>query len=190
MKSILWFELGEKEFHWETSVRYPGKEESQTYNIEHDDNGNILINSNVEETRSLPINRFVLPEPLLTQAALDFLKTEYHSVVIDVFSGAGQLVPVRLQNIDPHQAKATSEKTAFVVRINYLHRGDSYEDLLFDKSLNLLGKYEQLSRRRIRIWDAVAPNELEEIFQIDFDEMMDETTLNTCSRTDTIQRLL
>lgn len=190
MESTLCFEPDEKEFHWETSVRYPGNKESQTYKIEHDDNGHILITSNVEGTQSLWINRLVLPEPLLTQAAVNFLKTEYRSVVIDVFSGSGQLVPVRLENISPLQAKAKSESTAFVVRLNYLHHEDSYEDLLLDESLNLLGKYEQLSRRRIRIWDAVTPNELEQFFQVDFDEMMDEASLNACSRTDKIQGLL
>jgi hypothetical protein len=92
-------------------------------------------------------------------------------------------VPVRLEKIDPQQAQAKSNEVESAIRIIYLHRQDSFEDLLFDNSMALLGKFEQSSRRRIRIWDAVSPKELQERFNINLQDFTEEIASNATIRT-------
>ncbi|MBC8378956.1 MAG: hypothetical protein H8E62_07265, partial [Planctomycetes bacterium] len=68
----------------------------------------------------------------------------------------------------PAKAKAKAEAAEAVVRMDFLYHPDSYEELLFDGSQNLLGKFEQQPGRRGRIWDAVSTEALQQIFQEDF----------------------
>ena len=82
-------------------------------------------------------------------------------------------VPVRLSRVVPEQSLAKAEGVVSVVRLDYLHRDDSFEDVFLDADSNIIGKYEQTSARRIRIWDSVTAEKLEEAFKINLSESMD-----------------
>lgn len=190
LKSSIWLNRKNHDYRWETDIGLPMDKEIHAYQIKRDKAGTLSIDCSIEGARTLTAVQFFLPEPLLSEAAFAFAGSRYDAIVIDVISSRGQMVAVRLSKIDPQQSRAKAENVASVVRIDYLHRWDSLEDLLFDKELNILGKYEQSSARRIRIWDTVAPHELQELFKIDLQEMTDETVLNTAARTDETQMTL
>jgi hypothetical protein len=95
-----------------------------------------------------------------------------------VLNAKGQLVPVYLTKMPPAKSKAKSDAVESVVRMDFLYHPDSYEELLFDRSQNILGKFEQQPRSRPRIWDAVSVGALQQIFQEDFQVSGDEVVYN------------
>lgn len=169
-ESELWFDPIEKDYRWETDLSNPRMEGTVVYEIVPDESGTLLVTCNAKEIKTFSPDRFFLPEPLLTELAKVFLQSNHSSVIVDVLAARGQLVPVHLTKLPPEKAKAKSEAVESVVRINFLCHPDSYEELLFDRSQNLLGKFEQQPGRRPRLWDAVSTESLQQIFKEDFDE--------------------
>ncbi len=168
LESELWFDPLEKNYRWKTDLSNPRMEGVLVYEIAPDESGALLIKHNAKEMKTFPANQFFLPEPLLTELAYAFLQSEYSSVIVDVLAARGQLTPVHLTKLSPEKAKAKSEAIESVVRMDFLYHPDSYEELLFDYSQNLLGKFEQQPGRRGRIWEAVSTEALQQIFQKDF----------------------
>lgn len=169
MESELWFDYLDKNYRWKTDSSNPRFKGTLAYEIVRDENGLLLVRRNAKEVKTFPANgQFFLPEPLLTELANVFLERQYSGVVIDVLAARGQLVPVRLTKLPPAKAKAKSKGVESVVRVDFLYHPDSYEELLFDTSQNLLGKFEQQPGRRPRIWDAVSTKVLQQVFQDDF----------------------
>jgi hypothetical protein len=167
-ESELWFDPLEKNYRWKTDLSNPRMEVSLVYEIAPDENWALSIKHNAKEIKTFPADQFFLPEPLLTELAYAFLQSEYSGVIVDVLAARGQLTPVRLTKLPPEEAKAKSEAVESVVRIDFLYHPDSYEELLFDRSQNLLGKFEQQPSRRPRIGDAVSTEALQQIFHEDF----------------------
>ena len=168
LESELWFDPIEKEYRWKTDLSNPRVGGALVYEIAADEGGTLLVTRNTEEIKTFPAGQFFLPEPLLNELAYAFLQSDYSGVIVDVLAARGQLVPVHLTKLPPEKAKAKSEAVDAVVRINFLYHPDSYEELLFDRSQNLLGKFEQQPGRRPRIWDTVSTDALQQIFQEDF----------------------
>ena len=169
LKSEIWLDPLEKEYRWKTDLSNPRAEGTVVYEIVPDESGSFLVTCNAKEVKTFPAGQFFLPEPLLTELARAFLQSEYDGAIVDVLAARGQLVPVHLTKLSPDKAKAKSEAVASVIRLDFLYHPDSYEELLFDASQNLLGKFEQQPGRRGRIWDAVSTESLRQIFQNDFD---------------------
>lgn len=167
LDSLLWFNPLEKKYRWKTDLVYAGIKGPQVYEIETDEKGGLLVTSDVKGTMTFSADQVFLPEPLLPELARWFLRSDNNEVIVDVLGFKGQCVPVSLKKISPERVKAKFKNTDAVVRIVYLHTGNSYEELFFDKSRNLVGKLEQQPGRRVRIWDAVLLEELERIFQMD-----------------------
>ena len=157
-----------KNYHWKTDFRDFRTQGDQVYEIAPDENGVLGVTHNAKEVKTFPAGQFFLPEPLLVQLAHVFLQSDRSGVIVDVLNAKGQLVPVHLTKIQPAKAKAKSETAESVVRMDFLYHPDSYEELLFGRSQNLLGKFEQQPRSRPRIWDAVSVEALQQIFQEDF----------------------
>ena len=168
LESELWFDPLEKNYRWKTDLSNPRMEGVLVYEIAPDESGALLIKHNAKEIKTFPADQFFLPEPLLSELAYAFLQSEYSSVIVDVLAARGQLTPVHLTKLSPEKAKAKSEAIESVVRMDFLYHPDSYEELLFDRSQNLLGKFEQQPGRRGRIWEAVSTEALQQIFQKDF----------------------
>ncbi|MDH4201950.1 MAG: hypothetical protein OEV87_03570 [Phycisphaerae bacterium] len=166
LDSSLWFHPSTTDYRWKTELRFPGTKEAQVYEIEADPDGVITETSNVREPRTFAGGSFFLPEPLLPELARCFLQNDSSAVVVDVLGFQGQLVPVLLEKISPEEAKAKSGDTDSVVRMVYLHTRGSFEELLFDRSQNLQGRFEQLPRQSGRIWEAVSMDDLRQMFQM------------------------
>ena len=141
---------------------------SMVYEIAPGQNQSLLVTCNAKEVKTFPAGQFFLPQPLLIELAQVFLESQYDGVIVDVLTAKGQLVPVRLTKVTPAEANAKSEAVESVVRMDFIYLPDSYEELLFDRSQNLLGKFRQQPGRRGRIWEAVSPEALQQIFQEDF----------------------
>lgn len=167
LNSLLWFNPSKKDYRWKTDLIYPGRREPQVYEIQTDESGMLLVKRDIKDTKTFPSDPFFLPEPLLPELARWFLQSDSNEVIVDVVGFQGQLVSVNLEKISPEKVKAKFKNTDAAVRIVYLHARNSYEELYFDKSRNLLGKLEQQPRRGGHIWGAVPMEELQQIFQMD-----------------------
>ena len=167
LDSSLWFDPLGKKYRWKSDLIYPGLKEPQIYEIKTDKSGSLFIKRDVKETKVFPAGRFFLPEPLLPGFARWFLQSDSREVIVDVLGFQGQLVPVALKKISPNQAKVKFKNTDAAVRIQYLHTRDSYDELSFDASRNLLGKFEQQPGHRGHIWLAVATEDIRQLFQMD-----------------------
>ena len=178
LESELWFDPFEKDYRWKTDLSTPRMSGAVVYEIAPDESGVLLVTCNAKEIKGFPANQFFLPEPLLVELAHAFLQSDYDGVIVDVLAARGQLVPVHLTKLPPEKAKAKSETVESVVRMDFLYHPDSYEELLFDASQNLLGKFEQQPGRRPRIWDAVSTEALQQIFQEDFQALADTVACN------------
>ena len=168
LKSELWFDPLEKDYRWKTDLSNPQAEGALVYEIAPDESRSLLVTRNAKEVKTFPADQFFLPQPLLIELAQVFLESDCNSVIVDVLTAKGQLVPVRLTKVPPAEANAKSEAVESVVRMDFIYLPDSYEELLFDRSQNLLGKFKQQPGRRGRIWEAVSPEALQQIFQEDF----------------------
>jgi hypothetical protein len=168
LKSELWFDPLEKDYRWKTDLSNPRTEGDLAYEIAPDESGGVLVTRNTKEVKTFPAGQFFLPEPLLVRLAQVFLESQYNSVIVDVLNARGQLLPVRLRKVPPAEANAKAEAVESVVRMDFIYLPDSYEELLFDRSQNLLGKFEQQLGRGGRIWDVVSVEALQQIFQKDF----------------------
>ena len=165
LESSLWFNAPEEDYRWQTNVNYPGMRTPQVFETDRDKSGSFFVKSNVKATKTFPANQFFLPEPLLPELARTLLKSESDGVIVDILGFTGQLVPVYLEKV-PAKTTRFSDADA-VVRVVYLSIQGAYEELFFDKSQHLLGKYEQIAHQRGRIWEAVSIEELQQIFQVD-----------------------
>ena len=177
-KSQLRLNPRDENYHWKTDVRNFRTQATQLYEINPDENGVLGVTHNAKEVKTFPAGQFFLPEPLLVQLAHVFLQSDSSGVIVDVLNAKGQLVPVHLTKISPAKAKAKAEMAESVVRMDFLYHPDSYEELLFDGSQNILGKFEQQPGHRPRIWDAVSPEALQQIFQEEFQTSGDEVAWN------------
>ena len=179
LESDLWYHLADKTYRWETQVESFDGRNRHSYKVERGDDGRLTVADHKKSLASLEQVHFFLPEPLLLRALLAFADGSLDKVVFDVVSPSGQMVPVRLEKMDPSQSKIRFKKAVSMIRVNYLHRDDSYEDLQFDISGNLLGKFEQASRRRLRLWEAVDPDALQDQLNLNSQELPQEIVLQT-----------
>jgi hypothetical protein len=178
LESALWFYPLKGNYHWQTNLSYVGMKKPQVYQIETDDNGMLSVKCNVKATKTFPAGQFFVPEPLLPELAVRFLQSKNDGVIVDVLGATGPLVPVYLEKISSEKAKKKFEKTDTVVRMVYLYTQNSYEELYFDKSRHLLGKFEQQPRRAGRMWERTSTEELEQLFQTDFQVSDNMTACN------------
>ena len=79
--------------------------------------------------------------PLLARAMLDCPQSE---AVIDIIAPAGQVVPTLISKKTAEQAAEPIDRTQYVVKVNFLHHPDNYEEYYFDDQQVLLGRLEML----------------------------------------------
>lgn len=187
-RSTLSFDLLEREHHWKTDLVTSRVAAPISYQIESDESGALQVKYNAKEVKTIPPNHSFVPEPLLTELASVFLDSQHSRIIIDVLSVKGWLMPVRLTKLSPDkaQAKSESETVDAVVRIDFLGLLNSYEELLFDRSQDLLGKFVQHPNHMGQIWDAVPLETLQEIFQENFQPPKEELSVINISDTKNI----
>ena len=81
---------------WNTKLSNPRIKGTLAYEIQMDGNTVFTVMRNGKRIKTFPANQFFLPEPLLMEFSYAFLKCDYESVIIDVLSATGQLIPVQL----------------------------------------------------------------------------------------------
>ena len=174
VESQLWFNPAEKDYRWKTVLRHPRTTGELIYEITPNSARQLTVSQNTKVTKTFPQGAFFLPEPLLPALATVFLQGEPDSVVIDALSADGRVLTVRLSKIPPDRAAAKSEALTAVVRRDYLYHRNTYEELFFDASENILGKFEQQPNRRPKIWKATSIKVLQQLFQDSFPGFDDE----------------
>ncbi|MCI0499707.1 MAG: hypothetical protein L0Y36_08525 [Planctomycetales bacterium] len=158
-----------KDYLWKTASRPSQSPAPMTCDIKSDGKGTLRVESNVGPPRILDVPLFILPEPLLSDYARLLLASNYAGVVVDVLEDAGEAFPVRLEKILPDQVRhAKLDNAASVVRLDFLHKAGSYEELFFNQTGELIGKYEKQPFKPGQFWEAVSPEQLRDIFQNSF----------------------
>ncbi|MBP8604847.1 MAG: hypothetical protein KBI46_03250 [Phycisphaerae bacterium] len=173
-ESSLWLNPSEKNYLWKTILKYPGMTAPKTYDIRADGAGKLQVECNIEKPKISAASFFILPEILLPEYAAVLLDSTYNDVMVDVLAPTGQVVPVHVEKIQKEQATAKSQNAAFVVRLDFLHHPNSFEELFFDPEGRLIGKFEQQPRQRGRIWIAATLQQIESIFGEDFPMPQDQ----------------
>lgn len=167
----------EKTFLWKSTVQQIGLGQPRNYTITKESDGALKVDVDFDsdQNRQYQSNCLLVPELLLPQAAKLFLEnvddsTEQtdRTVVVDVLSAQGFVVPTILEKVDPANALAKSEDIASVVKVDFLNHPQSFEELYFDADGQLIGRLEQQPLKRLRLWERTTPNELQRLFQDNF----------------------
>jgi hypothetical protein len=173
-ESMLLFNPVEANYRWRSDIFRGGRTKPELYDVVFDRNDGLSVSHNQKETLKFSPGHLILPEALMGEYSVAFLESEFDTVLVDVISSTGQLVPVSLEKISPDQAAVRAKEAVSIIRLNYLHRAEFFEELLFDASKALLGRFEQQPDRQGRIWDSVSPEQLQDIFQMDLKFSSDE----------------
>lgn len=164
IQSNMWFKRWPEEMIWKTKVSAVGIQGTQTYDVQTDADGTLRVKSNVKQSEQMFHTHFLLPEVLLEDFARTISETS-DQICIDILTYDGRIVPAYLQVIPLDEAHAKSKDAAVVVRVDYQVANDYFEELIFDDSGRLLGKYTRTPNGKIRLWDATTLQKVKEIFK-------------------------
>lgn len=176
MESTLWFNGDEQNFLWQTSIQNAGIAQPRTFKITKQQDSMVKLERNFDKDKEFKSDCHLLPELMLVDFAKYFIASEMESVTVDVISPVGMVVPVRISRLIPEEAHAASGQIGSSIKIDFLHSPNSWEELYFDASGQLLGRYEQQPRRRARLWERTTPAQLKELFG-DVFKTQEETTV-------------
>lgn len=168
IESSLWVDGSEKTFVWKSSIQRIGMGRPRTYTIRKEPDDVLTVELDFDKDRQFPSNCLLLPELLLTEAAKLFLDRPEEKLVIDTLAVAGFVVPTVFEKVDPANALARSESIARVVKVDFLNHPQSFEELYFNSDGQLIGRLEQQSLKRIRLWELTTLTELQRIFHETF----------------------
>jgi hypothetical protein len=101
-----------------------------------------------------------IPEILLPVAAWAMSQSDPTEAVVDVIASAGWIVPAVLSTRSAQAALEKIEKTDVVVRVDFLHDANNFEEYYFDAQRNLIGKYEQIPGQAPRLWKPASREEI------------------------------
>lgn len=165
VRSVLWFDGGQRNFTWKTTIHQAGMGPPQSYRLDQEADGTIKITTNSEAKATFDCDALVLPEVLVPEFATLFLEGQpNNAVVVDVIASTGFVVPTVMEQIDVQKAKAHSEQVVYVVKIDFLNNKNSFEELYFDKDKRFIGRYEQQPLHK-QIWELTTPAALKQIFK-------------------------
>ena len=160
-------------FTWTTSFQRIGMNKAQNYTISNGPNGIIQVHSDFEEDRQFATDSLFVPELLLTEYIAPLLGHETESFIVDVLLFNGFMVPARVSQIDISEALAHSDEIAYVIRINFMNRQESIDELYYDADKQLIGQFEKQPLRQ-RLWDLTTPSNLEKLFKDLFKPIEDD----------------
>ena len=173
VESTFWFDSDQKRFTWKTTINQTGMGRARDFTLIQESNGTVNINTNFEKDKQFASDSLLLPEVLLPECAALFLERQQNSLIVDVLAPMGFVVPTVMEKIDIQSALARSEQIAFVVKIEFLNNPNSFEELYFDKDRRLIGRFERQPLRK-RLWELTTPDNLEQIFQDNFQPVNNE----------------
>jgi hypothetical protein len=101
-----------------------------------------------------------VPEILLPAVAWAMSQSDQTEAIVDVIASAGWIVPAVLSTRSTQAALEKIDKTEIVVRIDFLHDNNNFEEYYFDSQQNLIGKYEQMPGQAPRLWKPASREEI------------------------------
>ncbi len=180
LDSTLMINNEDKTFLWKSSIQGIGMGQPRSYTITKDADGMLDVKTDfdADQNRQYRASCLLVPELLLPQAAKLVLDHSLETVIVDVMSARGFVVPTVLSKSDPATALARSEDIAAVVKVDFLNHPKSFEELYFDKDGRLIARLEQQPLKRPRLWEMTTLNQLQQIFKESFQ-----------SKTETVARI-
>jgi hypothetical protein len=94
-----------------------------------------------------------VPEILLPFYVWHFAQSSYERALSDLISAAGLIVPTELTRLDAASSRIKSESVKYVIKADFLHDPQNFEEYYFDAEGNLLGKYENYADLQNRLWE-------------------------------------
>lgn len=164
IESDLWLTDADGTMSWTTQTWTPRSRQPNIAELRADATGRLTVQTGDQRQRTIYRTPMMLPEIFLPECAAELLKIDDGEIVIDVVTGSGMVVPTRLAKIAPDQSPIRSEKTVFIVRAEYLHTNNAFDDFVFDSAGVMLARFEQEPRRLGLLWDIVSPEQLQQIF--------------------------
>lgn len=140
------------EFVWMT-IRQIRRRPAQTL-LKRLPDGSVQVEDSYQRKDVFWPAKDTLPEilmPLLARAMLDCPQSE---AVIDIIAPAGQVVPTLISKKTAEQAVESVDRTQYVVKVDFLHHPDNYEEYYFDAQQILLGRLEMFPGQSRRLWKA------------------------------------
>lgn len=101
-----------------------------------------------------------VPEILLPALARAMTRPDQPDVIVDVIASAGWIVPAILSQETAGAASETMEQTQVVIRVNFLHDAENFEEYYYDSQRNWIGKYERMPGQAPRLWKKATREEL------------------------------
>lgn len=101
-----------------------------------------------------------VPEILLPALARAMTRPDQPEVIVDVIASAGWIVPAVLSQETAEAASETMEQTQVVIRVNFLHDAENFEEYYFDSQGDWIGKYERMPGQTPRLWKKATWEEL------------------------------
>jgi hypothetical protein len=164
MESSLQFNPAEGQFTWETRLMTPMTMNPRLYQISQEDAHHLKVTSNYEKDKTLYVDSCILPELLLTEFVQLYQPSGAESVVTVVLAGTGQIVPVRVKRVSPQEAGVKLDDVSTVVRVEYLHSADYYDEFYVNNQGRVIGRFERQPRRQDRLWKQANPEEIKKMF--------------------------
>ena len=151
-------------FTWTTSFQRIGMNKAQSYTISNGPDGIVQVHSDFEEDRQFATDFLFVPELLLPEYVALLLDLDMESIIVDILLLNGIMVPAQISHVDISEAFARSEDIAYVIRINFLNRRESMDELYYDTDKRLIGQFEKQPLRQ-RLWERTSPDNLEKLFK-------------------------
>ena len=151
-------------FEWTTRSWAGRSRQPREVRLQADADGQIRLETNTGQTRTLWRSGMLLPEPLLPAFGAMLLEDGAEAMIIDVLAASGYVVPTQLAAIDLAQSHIRSPEDYRVIRASYLHRNGAFDELIFDPDGRYIGRFEQEPGQRGRLWKAAEKEQLQELF--------------------------
>ncbi len=140
------------EFTW-TTARQIRRRPLQTL-LRRQPDGSLQIEDSYQRPELIWPAKNAVPEFLLPLTARALLRCEQPQAVLDLIAFSGQVVPILLSRSEASATAGRPEQTQFVVKIEFLHHSENYEEYYYDGEQNLLGRLEVLPGQPSRLWKA------------------------------------
>lgn len=168
-ESDVWLSFTDDAFSWSSQTQDSRQSRPRTGQIRGNTAGRISVQSS-EVKRMLQRTPMMLAEPL-TGAFAAGLPEDAAEMVIDVLTDAGVVVPTRIGRIDVADAHVRSEQAQRIIRLEYLHAENTFEELVLNADGVLLGRFEQMPPLPPRLWEAAGFEQLGRTFGSQFEPL-------------------
>lgn len=163
-ESDMWMAGDDASFAWTTKTWTPQSAQPRTIELRADAAGRLTVQTSAERLRIVQRTPMMLPDIFLSEFAAELLAAGDTRVHIDILRENGSVIPARLEKIDPEKSPVRAEQAITIVRAEYLHSENAYDDFIFDQTGQLIGRFEQEPRQTGRLWDTATLEQLRQHF--------------------------